>query len=432
MKNCLLNNLLVLGVLIPGIDSLAAQKQQERNAQSLSQTGPGSGGGGNAVICFSHPSIVDGIKLSKMNGGGYIEDVHIPFVTSVEMLDLRKIKQPRWVDGEEQTQEIMTAQEGETEKQFDSRLKARFEKINPLATQLLMRGKSKIVEWRSVPSGIAPVDDVAELAGSENQIRGEVYNTKLCVRATIVYQYLEGTTVYAMYDERIYGLPRNVFDVTNRVASRWHEYFYSLADGYGPSQSQSTQTLVGKLFLKNISYLEFQQAFYYFGKDVRSDFVDDLLSDFDKLLEERSLNSFHRQDEFDTSAAHLLFPVIGLSLIPAEIAFRMKASSYRKDCEKIWVKQEKGYESKKSEALNLLDESLMKLRERVPEIGEGFFSALSEILHQKISQAQMHKSFELNRALGGFNAKPTCSARYNFELKTTASELHNLVKLMPL
>lgn len=357
-----------------------------------SLAGGNSGGGGNAVVCFSNPTIVKKIRLSKENGGGYIDSADIKYITSVEMLDLRKAKQPRIIDGVRVVKEILTANPGESEVDFEARLRGRFKDVNPEADRILNFGKNLITEFRAVPNGIAPVNDVG---------RYEVYNTDDCVRVTIIAQYDEENKTQVIYDERIFNLPEAIFSVENRVASRWHEYFYAIArSDLKAINSQPTQTLVGRLFLKDLkfgelvgSFVDFYPNYPKYGSYERlyNGLIYEFIKNMNEDLKKNNLSGYSEGQKLDAAGYNLLLPIIGLSLIPASIAYNAKAHNFEERCNKKLESLSTDYEQRRALALSLLNLRLQEMKKIFPLNSEELYQKISDQFVGKIEKAQIEK-----------------------------------------
>lgn len=206
--------------------------------------GTSSGGGGNAVVCFAnHPEIVGELRADKARGGGTIPDEDIPYITSVEILDLYQAKHVRSdEDFSPAPQQIIEMKPGETASSYIDRINDRFSVLAPSTSEILGLGRQALAQKIAAPHGIRPIDDID---GSE------IFDTTTCVRTTIIGQYVEGSDNFIRYDSRIFDLPEEVHSSLSKTVSLIHEYMYNFALKNGATASDATRILVGSMISAN-------------------------------------------------------------------------------------------------------------------------------------------------------------------------------------
>lgn len=249
-------------------------------------------GGGNAIVCFDSATIASQIKVSRADGGGYIEDKHIPHITSVELLDIHKAKLGHLNDeGEIVYAKIIDSEPGENQKQYLERISRRIESMFPRFREYIDAGKMPV---KGFPNGLAPIDDVNS---------GEVFKAN-CVRSTIIAQFDEAGKTYAAVDSRIYSLSNEIFPVSSRALSFWHEYLYRLARIYNKAKtSDAVQSLIGAFITEDVTIGEILlKMAAATGTKTRGfeikPFYQDLIDNLNQDLEKSNLRKIHIKKNF--------------------------------------------------------------------------------------------------------------------------------------
>lgn len=392
----------------------------------IAEGGGQSGGGGNAIVCFSNPSVVKKIRDSKkQNGGGYISNEDIPFITSVEMLDLYLAKQPRTTPYEKYYPELVSAHPNESEGQFQERLMNRFNKLVPEIEHTFKDVESKLFTFRGVRNGIAPIDDVNPL---------EIYDNERCVRATIIAQFKEkNTETSVIYDDRIFQLPISIFNVENRVAGRLHEYAYYIAREVGFSKNIKVdatlaQNFVGKLFQKNLTLGELINAYYalYFMLPIQPQsvinynfynlplsFVLKANQSINNLLKEKKLLFEQNIKDLETVKFGLILPFLFVSEIIMDTAYDIKLKKIKEKCNTLFEEESQMYDEKKAAVLEIVRLELNKIKVLLPAHNEKFYEKMEKLYTEKIQSSQISKKFS-DRYNSGYGTI-TCLINYNFE-----------------
>ncbi len=216
------------------------------------ERGVDSSGGGNAVVCFDSAAIANRLRQERLAGSGFIDDSDISHITSVELLVVHKARVPTIPMGESEpvVHTLIEARPGETPAQYSERLKKRFSVIFPIINQIVKAGQSKFKSIKPYAHGLGAIDDVKSI---------ENINTATCVRATIIGQFYEPSGNFIAYDSRIFALPTEIFPVSDKALSYWHEYIYAQTRyASRATSSDSAQTLVGALVTEGITLKELE------------------------------------------------------------------------------------------------------------------------------------------------------------------------------
>ncbi len=199
---------------------------------SATYAGPATSGGGNSVVCFSKPEIVDQIK----NNHGYLTDEFISSISSIEILDLHEAKFPRGID--RRRPKVVSAKNGENIESYIKKITNRLNFTIPELGQILRNGTAYFapdhIIWQ--PFGLEPVQD-------SNQV-GYIDQSR-CVIATLAMQRTVNQQNYLYIDDRLFNHPKHSLE--SKAVTLIHEFAYRYAREKGQTDSYNTRLMVASI-----------------------------------------------------------------------------------------------------------------------------------------------------------------------------------------
>ena len=203
--------------------------------------GPGSTGGGNAVVCFNDNAIPSAIRDPKNANYQVLTDDMISNVTSVQVLDLYEALKPRGLDGS-LIPDVYPIGADETPVQYVWRLAQRFNPSAPAISWMLSNSLEAFSENNTIMEshGLARIDDT-------NMV--EQIDSRNCVIATMAAQYKAGDNSYRLHiDQRLFNHPAH--SKLSKAVLLVHEFVYRYFRDQGESDSRHTRDFVA-MIIKN-------------------------------------------------------------------------------------------------------------------------------------------------------------------------------------
>lgn len=207
--------------------------------------------GGNAVVCFSDPKIAEALTQEGKNVSKTIPDEDLPFITSIEALDLYEARTGIYGETSKTTLEMNT---GETEEQFVDRVSHRFDgwidyksqENSDHYGQVIRDGKTRINRVVHVDNAnMIPSGDISPITKAD----------KGCVYATIAKQtnigFSEKTEL--VIDDRLFLRKQNL--PLSRAVLLLHEY--TLASlGTPDGTTDAVRAVVATFITKTVNLVE--------------------------------------------------------------------------------------------------------------------------------------------------------------------------------
>ena len=205
-------------------------------------------GGGNAVVCFSDPKIVERIRTHDLNNEnfGRIFDSDLSKITKVEAFDLYVAKMPSGIDGA--LSEIMDAKPNQNVRQFAEAMAKRYEPFVPRVSDLVRNGIANLPDKQITlrPTGLRRVYDESD---------NGYLDSPSCVVVTMAVQNKINDKIFLEIDDRLFRHP--LHSQLSKDVLFLHEGLYSLVHwdrNYGyHANSRNTRLLLRRLLAKNIT-----------------------------------------------------------------------------------------------------------------------------------------------------------------------------------
>ncbi len=215
--------------------------------------GPGTSGGGNALVCFKSAKTVSEIKKEGPYKD-FILDSHLADINYIETFDLYEALKPRGFNESAKPADLIQPFENETLYKYTTRLAGRIKSEFPFFYQKLMEKLKDMSSHRTIVTDDR-IDQVYDINPST------YVDKPNCLFATLAVQMDENDLVTVYVDSKLFHHP--LHSKLSKAVLYLHEAVYALARKADPIKnrdSRATRYLVALLVSRDVTVRNFQEA----------------------------------------------------------------------------------------------------------------------------------------------------------------------------
>lgn len=201
--------------------------------------GPGSTGGGNAIVCFDDPKIAENIRNPANPAHGKVLDEQLSHIASIEMYDLHDAENGTTPEGKRF--QAIEVEKDESREHYIHRLRDRMYFFIPEIGNKLWTGEQTLPSShiRIVNESLPPTNDVLPDSDGKPQ----------CALIAMAIHTREGRAHLLKIDGRLFNHPKH--SPLSQNILFLHEYLYSVAMEHGKTDSRAVRNLIGRVIVQD-------------------------------------------------------------------------------------------------------------------------------------------------------------------------------------